>query len=79
MPEAITVEALLAILGDLPAGTTELGCHPGKRDDVNSPYGVERILELATLCDIRVGTAIIELGIGLSSFIDLQARAQSTP
>ena len=74
MPEAITVEALLAILGGLPPGTTELGCHPGKGDDVNSPYRVERSLELATLCDIRVRTAIIELGIGLSSFHDLQAR-----
>lgn len=74
MPDAITVEALLAILSDLRPGSTELGCHPGKGEDVNSPYRLERNLELATLCDDRVRTAIIDLGIGLSSFADLLAR-----
>src|SRR5205823_9412427 len=29
-PDGITVDALVAIVHALPAGTTELGCHPGE-------------------------------------------------
>ena len=40
IPEAITVEALVACIEALPAGVTELGCHPGEADG-HSVYDVE--------------------------------------
>jgi hypothetical protein len=60
--------ALIALLGALPAGTTELGCHPGLGDDSGSAYGAERDEETRTLCDPRVRAAIEALGISLASF-----------
>ena len=36
LPEAIGVEWLLSIIGDLPPGVTELGCHPGLGADLES-------------------------------------------
>jgi predicted glycoside hydrolase/deacetylase ChbG (UPF0249 family) len=68
-PEALEVEALLAIIFALPVGTTELGCHPGEASD--SSYGEERFREIGALCDPRVRSAIAEEGIELCSFSDL--------
>ncbi len=68
LPEAITVEALLAIVEALPSGATELGCHPGDADDSGSVYGSERQIELRTLCDPRVRAALDESGVHLRSF-----------
>lgn len=67
-PDAITVEALVALLRDLPVGTTELGCHPGFADDLDNVYRDERRVEVETLCDRRVRSAIEELGIELRPF-----------
>ena len=36
VPDAITADALVAIFADLPAGVTELGCHPGLGADFES-------------------------------------------
>ncbi len=69
-PEGISVEALLRILRDLPPGLTEMGCHPGEGDDVNTMYRHERAVECRTLCDPRVRTAIAAGGIRLCSFSD---------
>jgi predicted glycoside hydrolase/deacetylase ChbG (UPF0249 family) len=66
--EGITVDNLLRILTDLRPGSTELGCHPGLGDDIQSTYRRERILEVRALCDARVRTALKELGIELRSF-----------
>lgn len=71
LPEAIGVENLLAMLRSLPPGTTELGCHPGYTDDVDSTYRDEREREVRTLCDPRVRTAIEEEGIELRTFAAL--------
>jgi predicted glycoside hydrolase/deacetylase ChbG (UPF0249 family) len=56
--EGIGVEQLLRILDQLPPGVTELGCHPGFADDLDSVYRVERALEVASLCDARVKAAV---------------------
>jgi chitin disaccharide deacetylase len=69
-PEGISVEALLKILHELPTGFTEMGCHPGESDDVNSIYRHERAVECQTLCDPRIRAAIVAEGIRLSSFSD---------
>ncbi len=67
-PEGITVAALRKILHALPAGFTELGCHPGDGTDVDSVYCLERTSECRTLCDPRIGAAIRSEGIELCSF-----------
>jgi predicted glycoside hydrolase/deacetylase ChbG (UPF0249 family) len=68
VPEAITIESLVAIVEALPEGTTELGCHPAEANDVDSVYGAERQIELRTLCDPRIRTALDKNGIHRRSF-----------
>jgi predicted glycoside hydrolase/deacetylase ChbG (UPF0249 family) len=74
--EGISVEALCALLDDLPDGWTELGCHPG-RGPVDDAYGPERALELAALCDPRVRQHLEARAITLRSFAPL--REVETP
>ena len=53
----VTRAALHATLADLPAGSSELMCHPGLVDDLlreGSTYVAEREQELAILCDPKV-------------------------
>lgn len=64
----ICVDGLLELLGTLPAGVTELGCHPGEADDLATTYRTERVQELETLCDARVRAAISAMDIELRSF-----------
>jgi chitin disaccharide deacetylase len=71
VPGAITVEALVDVIEKLPAGVTELACHPAAELDHHSAYGEERIRELETLCDPRVRAAMDRSGIALRSFADL--------
>ena len=73
LPEAITVDALLRIISDLPPGVTELGCHPGLGDDIVSMYRTERGDEVETLCDPRVRLAIEAEVIRLCSFDQIGA------
>jgi chitin disaccharide deacetylase len=68
LPDAITVEALLAILATLPSGVTELGCHPGEEDNTMSMYRAERWREVETLCDPRIHEAVTSGSIRLCSF-----------
>ncbi|HEX6460202.1 MAG TPA: ChbG/HpnK family deacetylase [Thermoleophilaceae bacterium] len=71
VPEAIEVDALVAAIQGLPAGTTEFACHPAAEADHESSYGEERTKELETLCDPRVKEAIGAAGIDLRGFADL--------
>ncbi|HEX6386403.1 MAG TPA: ChbG/HpnK family deacetylase [Anaerolineae bacterium] len=68
IPGAITVERLIDILVALPAGTTEVSCHPGKGNDVESVYRNERAQEVKVLCDPRVRTTLVTEGIKLCSY-----------
>ena len=68
---AISVENLIEILTVLPAGITELGCHPGEGADIESEYREEREAEVAVLCDPRVRETIEREGIVLCTFFDL--------
>ena len=69
-PEGITLDSLLAILEGLPAGTTELGCHPGDDDldDLDSMYTAERATERSVLCDPGLPAALARRGIELCAF-----------
>jgi predicted glycoside hydrolase/deacetylase ChbG (UPF0249 family) len=70
-PEAITVDALVAIIEQLPPGVTELGCHPGEADDFESTYARERRREVETLCDPQVRTALDSCRVELRTFARL--------
>ncbi len=73
LPEILCPEGLLQILAALPPGITELGCHPGEGDDLDTMYRDERAQEVRVLCDPRVRNALPELAIELRSFRDLPA------
>ena len=78
-PDAITVDALIALLSDLPPGITEIGCHPGLGDDVDSMYRTERTHEVQTLCDPRVRSAIEAEAIHLCSFAEIRTVLDVSP
>ena len=61
--EGATRENLVHILQDLPAGVTELMCHPGYVDDLNDSYVQPRETELALLIhpEIRALVAYSDL------------------
>jgi predicted glycoside hydrolase/deacetylase ChbG (UPF0249 family) len=67
-PEAISVAALLRILHELAPGVTELGCHPGEGESLDSMYVRERSEEVKTLCDPRVKAALAAGMVQLCSF-----------
>lgn len=72
LPDAITGDALIRVIRDLPEGTTELACHPGQADEDDDLYGEERPREVEALTDPRVRAAIDEGGIELISFADVR-------
>jgi predicted glycoside hydrolase/deacetylase ChbG (UPF0249 family) len=78
LPDAISVEGLRQILGTLPPGLTELGCHPGVGHDLDTMYSRERAQEVTVLCDPRVRTSIAAMGIELRSFRTLPTGAVDT-
>jgi chitin disaccharide deacetylase len=71
LPNVISVDGLIHILETLPAGCTELGCHPADGCDLDTMYRHERLEELRVLCDPRVRAAITTMGIELRSFSNL--------
>jgi predicted glycoside hydrolase/deacetylase ChbG (UPF0249 family) len=68
LPGAISVDALIDILVALPSGATELACHPGLDDELQSTYRGERVQELEVLCDPRVRATLAAEDIELCSF-----------
>ena len=79
-PEQISVEELIRILTGLPAGWSEVGCHPGYVDGhLRSSYRLERELELATLVDPRIREAAGMLDITFIGFADLLTASESAP
>jgi predicted glycoside hydrolase/deacetylase ChbG (UPF0249 family) len=78
-PEAITPDALIRLLERLPAGITELGCHPGYPDGLKAWYRHERAEEVRSLCDPRVRAAIERLELQLVSFAYFGRWASAEP
>jgi predicted glycoside hydrolase/deacetylase ChbG (UPF0249 family) len=64
----ISREHLIGLVRSLPAGTTELGCHPAMACERESSYASERPMELAVLCDPLVAAVLREEGIELTPF-----------
>jgi predicted glycoside hydrolase/deacetylase ChbG (UPF0249 family) len=76
--EQISVENLLLMLeSEIGDGITELSCHPGYRDPAfDSPYNIEREIELKTLSDVRFQAFLREHEVKLISFRDLPLRTK---
>ena len=72
--ERATHEELLTIVNNLPAGTTEIMCHPGYTDDAfaaESVYNNQRDRELNILVDPAIKDAIQANGLQLITFAEL--------
>ncbi len=66
-----TAERLVAIVAELPEGTSELMCHPGFPDEAllsGSTYARERAREVEALCDPSVRAALARHGVALVGF-----------
>ena len=72
-PAGITLHRLLRILRNLPAGASELGCHPGFAA-TGQAYGPEREQEVRVLCDPLVREVLDEENIQLVSYEDPSIR-----
>lgn len=70
-PEGISAEAFLNILDLLPEGVTEVGCHPGADENLDSVYRLERLDEMKVLCDPKMRQAVAKKDIELCSFAEL--------
>lgn len=68
LPNAIGVNALCGMIRRVAPGVTELACHPGYAEDLESVYCVERASEVASLCDSRVRAIAREQAIDFISF-----------
>jgi predicted glycoside hydrolase/deacetylase ChbG (UPF0249 family) len=68
LSDNISIEALKKLLADLVPGITELGCHPAKTVDFDGMYTIERLQELAVLCDDQIPDFVAKSEIQLSSF-----------
>ncbi len=69
--DAISVRNLMNILETLAPGFTELGCHPGKINNLNTMYFHERAQELNALCHPLVRASLVSMEIELRSFLDI--------
>ncbi len=74
LPEILTTSGLLGILKGLGPGVTELGCHPGEGDDLDTMYRTERAREVEVLCSAEVRAALPRLGIKLRSFAEFSGH-----
>ena len=78
LPGAITLENLCAILASLPEGTTELGCHAGYGDGLNTMYRCARAEEVRVFCNPDLRAALDRMRIELLSFNDLPTVAPAS-
>jgi chitin disaccharide deacetylase len=70
-PEGISLEGLLQTIQKLPAGVTELGCHPGEDEKLDSVYRSERMQEVEVLCHPKVRAVLASNDVALCSFAEL--------
>ena len=66
--DAISADSLVKILRTLPDGVTELSCHPGRANDLDTMYRNERAQEVRVLCDPQVRAGLVSMEIELRSF-----------
>jgi len=71
LPEAIEISSLTRLLRALPEGVTEMACHPGYAEDLESMYREERLQELRTLSATEIRQVLAVERIALISFSTL--------
>ena len=71
LPELVGVASLMSWLPTVGEGVTELACHPGYAEDLDTVYQAERAIEVRTLCAGEVRTTLASERIRLQSFGDL--------
>jgi predicted glycoside hydrolase/deacetylase ChbG (UPF0249 family) len=74
LPGVVSVAELTRILAALPPGRTDLACHPGDAQDLDTMYRDERREECAVLCDASVREFLRTERIEIRSFCDLRRR-----
>lgn len=67
----IELPGLMQTLRKLSPGVTELACHPGLFDDLDTTYLNERALEVRTLCDPHIENTLRDENIELCSFTQI--------
>jgi predicted glycoside hydrolase/deacetylase ChbG (UPF0249 family) len=72
VPEAVSASSLVRIIKSLPPGLTELACHPGYAEGLQSDYKDERVLEILALCAPEVRAALLSQTVQLESFCSLE-------
>lgn len=75
-PAGITVAHLVELIESLPAGWTEIGCHPGRDAEGLSSYGAEREVEIEALCHPHVAAAIEKGRVRLRRPMPVQRRGR---
>ena len=73
IPGILSESSLLTILKSLPSGYTELSCHPGEGNDVQTVYQAERFQEVNILCNPQFRKVLASLNIHLCSFSTIGA------
>ena len=73
-PEGIGLEQLKRTVTSIGPDWTELGCHPGFAEDLDSVYRREREREVAVLCRPEVKAATEAAGVRLCSFSEYAAE-----
>lgn len=74
-PAGVTTRHLMEMLRGLPDAVTEVACHPGFADDLETMYRTERRIEVGALCDPDVRLALADERIELVTFSDLHSPA----
>lgn len=70
-PEGLWFSRLERLIEALPPGWTELGCHPGYADELDSKYLREREEELLILCRAQAREALARNRVHLRSFREI--------
>lgn len=78
-PEGISTAQLVRTIENLPPGWTELGCHPGYGDELDSVYAHERVQEIRALCAPEARAALERASMALCSFHDFAAVHFAAP
>ena len=76
LPDAISVAGLMKILNALPDGVIELGCHPGRAEDLKGAYLMEREWEITTLCHPAIQASLRKWNIKLRNFSNWGRRVR---
>ncbi|MBA2623984.1 MAG: ChbG/HpnK family deacetylase [Chthoniobacterales bacterium] len=73
-PDEISLPHLVGLIQTLPPGWTELGCHPGHAEGLDSVYRLEREAEVRVLCSREIRDVIARHKVSLCSFHDLRLQ-----